>query len=257
MFTKLFSSLTTSSIWNEDNDTRILWITLLAMADKTGYVAASLGGLAHEARLSKEACEKSLKILTSKDDDSRSKEFEGKRLAIVDGGFLVLNYAKYRSIRSEEERREYMANYMREYRKQNVNKRKQCKPQLAKAEAEAEAEENSEGEILSKKKAADDFARSLVKVDTSAYYLSEIPQSLNTAEFRALWKDWVSLRRAGKKSRNPDTMFRQQLRDMGEWGLAASLEALKTAIRGDYNGIFPPKNLKSKTQIHLRPAPTP
>lgn len=89
------------------------------------------------------------------------------------------------------------------------------------------------------------------------FYESEIPSSHNTAEFRALWKDWVSLRRAGKKSRNPDTMFRQQLRDMGEWGLASSLEALKTAIRGDYNGIFPPKTLKAKPQIHLRPAPNP
>lgn len=123
MFTKLFSSITTSSIWNEDNNTRILWITMLAMSNKEGYVSASVGGLAHEARITKEECEKALKILSSPDEDSRSKEFEGRRIEIIDGGFQLLNHAKYRAMRSEEERREYMKSYMVEYRRtKNVNK---------------------------------------------------------------------------------------------------------------------------------------
>lgn len=146
MFIKLFSSITTSSIWAEDDATRIVWITLLAMSDRTGYVAASVGGLAHEARVDRERCEAAIKKLSEPDSDSRSKEFDGRRIEVVAGGFQLLNYAKYREIKSEEERREYMRAYMRDYRikrKQsvkNVSNVRQSKPKLAHAEAEAEGE---------------------------------------------------------------------------------------------------------------------
>jgi len=147
-FTKLCSCITSSSIWNEDDKTRIVWITMLAMCEPSGLVPASVGGLAHVARVTREDCETALKILESPDTDSRSPEHEGRRIKRVDGGFLLLNYGKYREARSDDERRAYMREYMKGYRKTGVNKRKQTldevsqgKPQLAKEEGEAEAEE--------------------------------------------------------------------------------------------------------------------
>lgn len=140
-FTKLFHSITTSSIWNTDDKTRIVWVTMLALCDPDGIVRASVGGLAHASRVSKEDCQKSLDVLLAPDDDSRSEEFEGRRIEKVDGGFLVLNYLKYRECRDEEDRKEYMREYMRGYRKQRklpLTIGKSCKPQLAKEEAEAE-----------------------------------------------------------------------------------------------------------------------
>src|SRR5688572_4159788 len=116
-FTKLFSAITSSSIWNEDDVTRLVWITMLAMADANGVVYASVGGLAHTARVNRDACEKAIGKLESPDPDSRSPEFEGRRIKKVEGGFLLLNYAKYREARSEDERRLYMREYMKEYRK--------------------------------------------------------------------------------------------------------------------------------------------
>ena len=146
-FTKLFSAITSSSIWNEDDVTRLVWITMLAMADANGVVYASIGGLAHTARVNRDACEMAIQKLESPDPDSRSPEFEGRRIKKIEGGFLLLNYAKYREARSEDERRLYMREYMKEYRKTDVNNRKQkltrvnrSKPPLAQAEAEAEAE---------------------------------------------------------------------------------------------------------------------
>jgi len=44
-FTKLFSSIVTSSIWRESDHVRLLWVTMLAMADKNGEIWASVGGL--------------------------------------------------------------------------------------------------------------------------------------------------------------------------------------------------------------------
>jgi hypothetical protein len=143
-FTKLFSSITESTIWCEDDQTRIVWITMLAMCNKNGYVFGSPPGLANRARVPIESVRDALKKFMSPDLDSRTKEFEGRRIEEVDGGWRLLNYAKHRAIRDEEERREYLKLYMRKYRKPDqlttVNKLNRGKPQLSQAEAEAEAE---------------------------------------------------------------------------------------------------------------------
>jgi hypothetical protein len=148
MFTKLFSSITTSTIWREDDHTRLVWITMLAMADKNGLVIASVPGLADIARVPLEQTIKALGKLSTPDPWSSSKEYDGRRIEAVDRGWRLLNYGKFRSIRGQDERREYMRNYMEERRKRqdvnsdvnDVNSGKQRKPKLAQAEAEAEAE---------------------------------------------------------------------------------------------------------------------
>ena len=143
-FTKLFSSITASTIWLEDDQTRIVWITLLAMANKNGCVFASVPGLAKMAGVPVESTRKALAKFQAPDPDSRSKEHEGRRLEEIDGGWRLLTYAKHRSIRDEEERREYLKEYMRDYRKQKAltkrNDVNHSEPSLTQAEAEAEAE---------------------------------------------------------------------------------------------------------------------
>jgi hypothetical protein len=148
-FTKLFSSIITSTIWSEDDKTRLVWITMLATADQRGIVEGSVPGLAVISRVTTEDCRAALLKLASPDPDSRTKEHEGRRIKDIDGGWMLLNYAKYRAKMSADERREYMRLYMAEQRKakqpvnsalthvSNVNS---SKPQLAHAEAEAEAE---------------------------------------------------------------------------------------------------------------------
>jgi len=141
-FTKLFSSITESTVWCEDSDTRVVWITMLAMSNKNGFVFGSEPGLASRAKVSLEATIAALDKFQKPDKYSRSKEHEGRRIEVVDGGWRLLNYLKHRSIRDEEERKEYMKAYMRDYRKQSVNnvsKVSRRKPPLAQAEAEAEA----------------------------------------------------------------------------------------------------------------------
>lgn len=95
-YSKLWSEIVTSSIWAEDDKTRIVWVTMLALKDQHGYVAASLPGLSHAARVDISDCEKALAILEAPDKYSRSTEHEGRRIERVDGGWLVLNHLKYR-----------------------------------------------------------------------------------------------------------------------------------------------------------------
>jgi len=95
-YTKLFSSLVYSTIWREPDHVRLVWITMLCMADKNGNVEASIPGLADLARVDLEDCKDALTRLSSPDEYSRSQDFEGKRIEVADGGWLLLNYKKYR-----------------------------------------------------------------------------------------------------------------------------------------------------------------
>jgi len=120
-YTKLFSTIVASTIWNEDNSTRIVWITLLALSDSDGYVAGSIPGLATLARVSVEECKCALERLQQPDEFSRSPEHEGRRIEVVDGGWLILNRIKYRDLSWEEDKaqRHRLAN-QRYYRKQKA-----------------------------------------------------------------------------------------------------------------------------------------
>lgn len=115
-FTKLFSSIVTSSIWSEDDTTRIVWITMLALADADGYVSASVPGLATLAHKSIEDTQKALDKLAAPDLHSRTPDNEGRRIhAAEKGGWFILNYKTYRERASIEQRRLWKREYMRDY----------------------------------------------------------------------------------------------------------------------------------------------
>ena len=89
---------------------------MLAMADKHGRVWGSVPGLANRARVPVEVAREALESFMSPDADSRTEDHEGRRIRKIDGGWALLNYGKYRSIRDEEERRAYKAQKERERR---------------------------------------------------------------------------------------------------------------------------------------------
>lgn len=105
-YAKLFSSIIHSTVWRESPHVKILWITMLAMADKDGAVMASIPGLADAARVTLEQCHEGLQRLQESDLYSRTKENDGKRIIEIDGGWALLNYPKYRDLKSEEENKE-------------------------------------------------------------------------------------------------------------------------------------------------------
>jgi len=111
-FTKLDSNIVHSSIWSESIETRVLWITMLALANKDGYVACSLPGLARAANISVEATENALVVLTSPDQYSRTSDNEGRRVEKTEGGWIIINYLKYR----EKSHSDYLSEKQRKYR---------------------------------------------------------------------------------------------------------------------------------------------
>ncbi len=122
-YTKLFNSILASTIWRADHVTRIVWITLLAMADRHGVAEGSIPGLADFARVTIAECESALTQLQAPDTYSRSQEHEGRRIQAVDGGWLILNHAKYRAKLGADERREYLRVKQAEYRQSHPRKK--------------------------------------------------------------------------------------------------------------------------------------
>ncbi len=116
-FTKLDSGIIHSSIWSEDAEIRIVWISLLAMAGPDGIVQSSIPGLAHAARVSIPKAQEALTKFLSPDPWSRTKDFEGRRIEEVDGGWRLLNYQRIR-----DDRAEYQRDYMRQYRAEGRDK---------------------------------------------------------------------------------------------------------------------------------------
>lgn len=151
-FTKLFSSITASTIWNEPDRTRIVWITMLAMADRDGHVAASIPGLAVLARVPVESVITAIESFLLPDQWSRTKDHDGRRIEAVDGGWNLLNYDKYRAQMNADEQREKTAARVKRWRerKGDVTPGNACNVtvthvtpgnDIADAEAEADAEE--------------------------------------------------------------------------------------------------------------------
>lgn len=120
-YTKLFSGILDSTIWREDDRTRILWITMLAMADRDGNVKSSIPGLADRARISIEDCESGLERFQQADKYSTSQDEEGRRIRAIDGGWMLINHSKYRTLMSAEDQREKAR-----IRKQNQRTRAKC-----------------------------------------------------------------------------------------------------------------------------------
>lgn len=105
MYVKLFSSIFDSSVWMLPDSTRLTWITLLGMADRDGYVFASPFMVSRRGNLPLPEVEAALAAFMAPDPNSHSKEFDGRRIEEFPGGWLILNYRKYRELRSAEERR--------------------------------------------------------------------------------------------------------------------------------------------------------
>lgn len=120
-FVKLDTRILQSTLWFE-RDARELFITALLMAEPReihepapqlkvdaieytgfevppgwyGFVPAAGIGIIRQAGIERDPGLRALAELGSPDKESRSSEYEGRRLVRVNGGYVILNYIKYR-----------------------------------------------------------------------------------------------------------------------------------------------------------------
>ena len=102
-YAKLFGTITDSSLWSATKDARILFVSMLARADATGFVEAALPGLARMANLTLPETEAALAVLMASDPYSKSTDHDGRRVVAVPRGWCLVTYMEYRERRDEEE----------------------------------------------------------------------------------------------------------------------------------------------------------
>jgi Ni,Fe-hydrogenase I small subunit len=116
-WTPLFSRLViSSSVWQESKEVKILWVTMLALVGRDSVVEASVPALANLAGLTVHETEAALGVLLSPDEYSHSKEMEGRRIVVVDGGWRLINHGKYREMASREGRKQQLREAQVRYR---------------------------------------------------------------------------------------------------------------------------------------------
>lgn len=234
VFTKLFSSITESTIWVESANVRLVWITMLAMADSKGRVWASVPGLANRARVPVEDVEEALGKFLGPDKYSRTPDNEGRRIEKIDGGWRLLNHAKYREIRDTEAVKESKRNYINNRRaKERASTVEQSRTQSntvdsSRANAEADSEADAE-------------AKQTPKSKPSATPPSEALESLPfcSLEFEKAWTDWIAHRKEIRKPLKP-TQIRKQLEELAAIGESRAIATINHTITKGWQGLREP-----------------
>jgi hypothetical protein len=161
MYGKVFASLYQGTLRGKAHPI-LVFNNLIATANRHGEVDRHWRAIAEDIGLTTEEVRDAIDFLSSPDPESRSPDCDGARLTLIAPprawGWVIVNYAKYRDIRDEEERRDYMRDYMSKRRsagvegnpvnkkslqkltKLTVNNVNSGKLLLANAEVEADAE---------------------------------------------------------------------------------------------------------------------
>lgn len=144
MYGKLYSQIFDGTLHGNLEATAV-FMAMIAIADSDGVVDLTLTALTSRTGWPQEFIERGIAELEQADEHSRTPDEEGRRIVRLRDnttwGWRITNYLKYREIRDESSRRDYMRRYMRDRRsKQAVNSVNTCKPPLAHAEADTDKE---------------------------------------------------------------------------------------------------------------------
>lgn len=212
-YVKVHKSMLLSSIWDEDDHTRIVWVTLLMMADQNGHVAASVTGIAHMARLTMEQTEAAMQRLMSPDPASRSKTDEGRRLVAADRGFTLVNYVaiKEGTDAQTEQRSDRMAS-----RKQRAKKAAQA--------VESEQQTVPRQDIRSDQ---DQITSSLSTEQQASDRTVHRPEEVS----EDVWHDWQKLRKAHRAPVTP-TVLDMLRREAAKAGMGLQAVMQVCVLRG-------------------------
>jgi hypothetical protein len=233
MFAKVFSQIFDSSI-AEDYNCRRMFMDLLVLADPTGAVDMTYEAIARRTNVPIEEVKKYIEELLKPDPSSRSKMSNGSRIVALDShrdwGWLIVNYQFYRKIRDQEVRREYF----RDAQRRSRAKRKSVK----------------DG-VLTTVDTVDKLGH-LVTSPSSSSYISVLKDSVQSR-----FKEWIAVRKAmGKKPKDWDKMFSEQVEWLKDFNEADQLEILSASIRNNWQGLHPPKRDKKTDQKKEDPRQT-
>jgi hypothetical protein len=142
MYGKLFASLYQGTMRGRAHEI-LVFTNMIAHANQYGIVDKHFRAISEEVGLTIDEVKQAVVGLESPDPESRSPDEEGRKILRLDEhrvwGWKIVNYGKYRGIRSEEDRREQNRQAQDRWREKHKQS-KPRKPNKAQAEGEAEGE---------------------------------------------------------------------------------------------------------------------
>ena len=144
MYAKIFSqiydgTLCTKGPW----EALVTFQQLLVLADIDGNVDMTSGAIARRTTIPIEIIEKGIEVLLLPDADSRTPTEEGRRIVLLcpdrSWGWSIVNYKHYRSLKREEDRREYHREYWHKRKLNNSTPTQHTQPSQPIEEAKEEA----------------------------------------------------------------------------------------------------------------------
>jgi len=175
MYGKIFSSMFEGSLYGNP-DAIIVMMVLIVLADSEGCVDMTPGAIAARTSFPLETVKRGLAKLSEPDPNSRTDTEDGRRIVLLDDhrdwGWRLVNYAKYREIRTAEERRAYWRKWKRDQRQstkdqQQANK-STARPQLStvSTKVEVDAEVDAKAEAYVNRNSKSDTVKRLVEEKT-------------------------------------------------------------------------------------------
>lgn len=141
MYGKLFSQMYEGTLASRGPwEALITFQQLIILANRHGEVDMTPDAISRRTTIPLEVIQKGLTELAAPDPESRTPDHEGRRIILIDEhrawGWKIVNYEKYRKIRSEDERREYQRVLMANRRRKlaTVSDVSPCSKQYADAE---------------------------------------------------------------------------------------------------------------------------
>jgi hypothetical protein len=158
LYAKIFTSIFDGSMRGH-SDLLLVFVNILCHADKDGVVDRTCRAIADETGLSLRRVEAAIVSLESPDEQSRSRNEDGRRLERIDPartwGWKIVNYLHYRDLRSELDRREQNREAQKRHRQHksaDVSKRQHKSAQSAQVEVKVDAEVDvSTGNVTGKR----------------------------------------------------------------------------------------------------------
>lgn len=252
-FVKIDTAIVRSSLYPE-RDLRTVFLTALFMAEPVeleeatrtlkvreltddkfvvpkgwyGIVRSSGLGIIRADGISKEKGLRALEQLAAPDPESRSADFDGRRMVRIDGGYVILNYMKYR----ERDYTSTLRKKLQRLRDKEGSRRDTVNghgvtANVTVTQAEADAEADAEGGIP---------PNPLPDCPAVAW-----PEGLGESKaFTRAWRDFVRHRKEiGAPLRQ--TGAERALAKCKAWGAEAAVAALHESIASGWRGVFPVK----------------
>jgi len=148
MYGKIFHSIYDGTL-AEDWRALITFQQLIVLCDADGVVDMTPQSISRRTGIPLEHIEHGLSVLIKPDPSSRTDNEDGRRLLPLsdsrEWGWEIVNHKHYRDLRTANDRREYMRNYMKEKRsKQKLTKANKSKQLTKLANTDTDTHSNTE-----------------------------------------------------------------------------------------------------------------